>query len=419
MPRRLVLAIALLFGSACAQKPWVAAARSGSLGDLQRYVEVAADRNQFTRARAVELAEEIAEREIEVADDAEVYERIATLGPCASQVFWALKHRAKGKSDGSAAASIVLFEAGYGEGLRAVTPEKESGAWRAFAVRLATAPEQRSFVLRALIDPDVRVRRAALNALQQGPQPSDGSALIDVVRLDPEPALKQAALAVLGDSGNVAALLALREYWDEMAESTRLAFVQALHSPAARTRGGEPLLVRTMESSGSFESLVAASLVFNDVAASRGAAAAHLVRALREGSTSERLLALASLPPNHPEARFEIQKLASSGEPYLRTAALGIYLDQNIALDLVRQRLHTIAASKDADADEAARLLAAHGDVSVLPRIEKELSAPELSARLAAARLLLKLGSWNAVARALTDDHPSVRLSLACDILAK
>ena len=331
MARWLIIAVSIAFGSACAPKPWMAAARTGTLREVQRYVEVAADRNQFDHSRAVELAEALAEREIESADDPGAYDRLLALGACVSDVFWPLSHRARQNDDGAAAASIVLFEAGFTEGLRDVTTQEEDGAWRAFAVRLAAKSEERQFVYAALRDPDVRVRRAAMVVIRQNPTPTDGKELLNVARLDPDSALKDAALTALGENGDMPMLLAAYDYWGDMAESTQLALVQSLNAPPTRTRGGEPLLMRILESKDSLEGAVAASLLFNDATASRGYARARLLRALRNGSTSERLLALATLPPNDPEARFDIQTLANSNEPYLRTAALELYLKVNVS----------------------------------------------------------------------------------------
>jgi len=419
MARWLIIAVSIAFGSACAPKPWMAAARSGTLREVQRYVEVAADRNQFDHSRAVELAEAVAEREIESADDPGTYDRLLALGACVSDVFWALSHRSRQNDDGAAAASIVLFEAGFTEGLRDVTTQEEDGAWRAFAVRLAAKSEERQFVYAALRDPDVRVRRAAMVVIRQNPTPTDGKELLNVARLDPDSALKDAALTALGENGDMPMLLAAYDYWGDMAESTQLALVQSLNAPPTRTRGGEPLLMRILESKDSLEGAVAASLLFNDATASRGYARARLLRALRSGSTSGRLLALATLPPNDPEARFDIQTFANSNEPYLRTAALELYLKVNVSTELATERLRLIAASKDADAYEAARILALQGDLSAISRIERQLGAAQSSERLAAARLLLKLKRWAGVARALTDDHPAVRLALACDIMTQ
>jgi len=178
-------------------------------------------------------------------------------------------------------------------------------------------------------------------------------------------------------------------------------------------------LARVMESSDSMEGVVAASLLFHDGTAARGYAFARLLRALHEGSTSEKLVALSALPSNDLEVQKQLEQFAKSNTPFLRTAALDVQLKNPGHASAARSRLQEIAASKEADAYEAARILALQGDAAALMRVEQQVSAPSAQERLGAARLLLKKQRWAAVARALTDDHPSVRLSLACDVLAQ
>ena len=419
MFRPLILLSGLAFASACAQKPWIHAARSGSLSELQRYVEVASARKQLDRSQAIDLAQTVAEREIETADDNAVFERFASLAACASEVYWPLKHRSKGRDEGAAAAALALFEAGLTEGIPSVPSNVQSDAWRAYSIRLSLSREQRPAVYSALRDGERRVRYSALRVLQADPVPADAKELLDVARLDPDLALKQMALSALGELGDVNALTAARELWDGMVESTRLALVQAFNAFPMRTQGGVSLLARVMESSDSMEGVVAASLLFHDGTAARGYAFARLLRALHEGSTSEKLVALSALPSNDLEVQKQLEQFAKSNTPFLRTAALDVQLKNPGHASAARSRLQEIAASKEADAYEAARILALQGDAAALMRVEQQVSAPSAQERLGAARLLLKKQRWAAVARALTDDHPSVRLSLACDVLAQ
>ena len=270
MARWLIVVASIVFASGCTHKPWLTAARTGSLAELQRYVEVAADRKQLGRSQALDLAQTVAEREIERADDIAVFERITSAQACASDIYWPLKHRSKGTDDGAAAASLVLFESGLTEGIPTAPEHRDAGAWRAYAIRLAVAPGQRSEVHAALLDPDRRVRSAAMRTIQADPMESDVPVLLDVVRLEPEVSLKQSALLTLGEVGHVESLLTARDFWDDMVEATRLSFVQALNAPLARKHGSENLLLRIMESDDSMQGAVAASLLFRNGTASRG-----------------------------------------------------------------------------------------------------------------------------------------------------
>jgi hypothetical protein len=274
-------------------------------------------------------------------------------------------------------------------------------------------------VYAALIDPDPRVRRAAIGAITANPVLADGRALAEVALLDPDASLKVASLLALGDIGDLDSLLLVADTWDEMIEPSRLAYLQALHAPASRSRGGVQILTRIMESNESLPGVVAASLLCREPAPSSGYAMSRLLQAMHQGTTSERLVALASLPAGETEVQLEIRKLAVSNSLYLRVAALEAWLKAPELADDARRRLQIIAAGKDADAFEASRVLALNGNESAILRMERRLSAPLAEQRVAAARLLLKAKRWGAVARALTDDHPLVRLTIACSVLSR
>jgi len=419
MARWLILVAIIAFAPGCAPRPWISAARSGSLTDLQRYVEIAAERKQLNQARTAELAEAVAEREIATASDAMAYERIAGLRSCAADLCWPLRRRAKGADDVAAAASLVLLEAGLLEELPASASlgRTDTGAWRAFAARMAVEPGQRARVYTALVDPDRRVRHAAIEAILSSPVPGDGRNLVEVARLDPDISLRRKALLALGETGEFDSLLEAREFWDSMVEASRLAYLQALNAPLARKRGGDMILTRIMESNDSLEGAVAASLLYRQRAP--GYAASRLLHALHEGSLSEKLLALASLSPSEPDMQREVLSIAQSDSPYLRIAALELTLKAPTEAGKALNRLQAIALSKDADSFEAAKILAMRGDEASIVRVERQLSTPLAAERLAAARLLFKVKRWSAVARALADDHPDVRLATACDVLSQ
>ena len=382
---------------------------------------MAAERRQFNAGRTGELAEVVAKREIATATDAAAYDRVVGLEACASELYWPLKHRSEGDDDVAAAASLVLLETG----LRDLDEsdhshaQSASGAWRAVTARAATKPEHRSQIYAALIDSDPRVRRAAIRTIHADPMLTDGRELVEVVRLDPDMQLRQSALSSLGELGDLNSLLMVRDSWDEMTEPSRIAYLQALDAPASRIRGGAQILTRIMETEESLEGVVAASLLCREPNPSSGYAVSRLMQALRQGTLSERLLALSSLPETEPELQIEVSKLAMSDNPYLRVAALDRWLKTPSHADEARHRLQAIAESKDVDALEASQALAMKGDENSILRVEQRLGASVSGERIAVARLLLRLKRWGAVARALTDDHPAVRLAIACNVLAQ
>ena len=213
MARLLILAAIIALAPSCAPRPWVNVARTGSLTDLQRFVEVAAERRQFNHARTSELAKVVAEREIATATDAEAYDRVVGLGACASELYWPLNRRSKGDDDGAAAATLVLLEAGLRDPDEHALSfaQSTSGAWRAVSVRSTVAPDLRSRVYAALIDSDRRVRQAALRTIEESPMLADGRALVQVARLDPDGSLREAALLTLGELGDLNSLLLVKD----------------------------------------------------------------------------------------------------------------------------------------------------------------------------------------------------------------
>ena len=420
MARWLVITSIVALVQACAYKPWLNEARTGDLVNLQRYVEVASDRHQFNRSRARQLAEAVAEREIATADDHEAYRRLLRLKPCAGGLYFPLLHRSQRRDELAAAASLVLIDTGWLDGnerLRALA-ESADGAWRAVAARAANSAALRPRVYHAMLDPDLRVRSAALMTIEASPIRDDAKALLDAIRHDPDDSLRARALAALAEIGDIEALLLVREQWDTMSEQLRLAFLQALDAPWFRAQVGTELLWRTMDHDDSMLGVVAASLLLHGTGPVVQIAQGRLVRAMHHGSASEQLLALAALGGHAVEHLRDVLDLARDGSPFVRVAALEAWLRTGYDAMSARQRLATISRSKDADAAQATRTLALQGDPDALARLETLVTLPHADERMGVARLLMQLKRWDAVARLLVDDHPAVRLEVACQLLA-
>lgn len=420
MSRVVVITSLLALVQACAQRPWMSEAQTGNLPNLRHYVEVASARHRFDEADVRKLAGAVAEREIATADDRGAYDRILQLGPCVSELYWSLHRQTLHRTETGAAANLLLLDWDLLDSTPSLRLLRDAtdGAWRAVGIRATQSVSLRGEVHRALLDPDARVRRAAIMTMRADPLPDDGPWLLDVVRLDPESALRAVAVAVLGETGDAQSMLLLLDRWDAMDESLKLAFLQALDAAPMRRTIGVELLSRIMQNDDAMPGVVAASLLYNSHGVSSGLALGKLSTALRSGTMSEQLLVLATLGLREPSLRSEIVNRARDTMPFVRVAALELLI--NASRDAVndRKRLSTIALSRDADAGEANRALALLGEKRAIAYIETRLAAAHAADRLAAARLLISIGQWNAVARALTDDHPAVRLATACQVLA-
>lgn len=419
MNRRLVLSSLLLLVQACSHRPWLHEAETGGLGNLQRYVDVAAQRHQFTPGDVRQLALAIASREVATADDPGAYDRILSLRACANELYWPLHRRSLMDDELAAAASLLLVDTGLHE---AVHNEKAqlgatSGAWRAVAVRASTAADFRGSVRRALLDPDHRVRRAAVAAVQDNPLDGDGEPLLATARLDPEVSVRVAAIETLGELGDTRGLQTLRDEWGSMDEAPRLALLEAYHAPGVRRGLGTEWLNRTLQDDEDLPGVVAASLVYQFT--SSGMARARLLRALQHGTASEKLVVLGVLRANEPASRPWVVELAMTSEPYVRVQALRSSVSAGIDVSPMLRRLKTIAFSSDSDAREALRVLTSLGDPVALAVLKGRLRAPHSLERLETGSIMLQLHQWDQVAQLLVDDHPNVRTTLACRVLAQ
>jgi hypothetical protein len=261
---------------------------------LKRYVEVAADRHQFTRHRVEQLAEVVAEREIATANDTEAYQRILALTPCASSLHSPLLRQSLRHGDTAAAASMTLIDADLMEPSQRLRTHASDadGAWRAVGVRASQRPGDRAIVYRALTDP---VREAAVATIRNGPLAADAGPVLDVVRHDPQSAVRVSAMAALAETGDLQAILLARDLWDGMPEALRVAFLQALDSIPLRRTAGVELLSRIAQADDSMMGEIAASLLYKSGVHHSALAVGRLVRALHSGTSSEQLLALATL----------------------------------------------------------------------------------------------------------------------------
>jgi hypothetical protein len=405
---------------ACAERPWITEARTGSLANLKRYTEVASARHQFDEKAIERLAAAVAEREIATADDQDAYQRVLGLRPCVSELYSSLRRQSRKRNDTAAAANLLLLDAGWMDSdqrLRSFGDDTD-GAWRAVTVRASQGQSMRPRVHRALLDPDSRVRHAAIMAIRANPMTGDGGALFEVVRLDPDDSLRTFAMATLGETGDQQSMLLARDLWDAMDESLRLAFLQALALPEMSKPLGFEVLSRVMQLDDAMTGLVAASLLYRSESRFSRSALGRLVHSLHSGTSSEQLLVLATLGMREADLLPDIIRLTREGVPFVRVAALGLLIKSGRDLATCRQRLQSIGTSRDVDADEANRVLAQQGNESAIGRLEKRLTGVLASERMAAARVLVNLKRWDAVASALADDHPAVRLSTACQVLS-
>jgi hypothetical protein len=194
-----------------------------------------------------------------------------------------------------------------------------------------------------------------------------------------------------------------------------LAILGAYATKATFSAGGRDALLREAESGRGLLAVAAAGELLRVDAGYREAGVALLVRALDDGDTDERRLAILLAPVDHASVVPALRKIGD-GDPSVRVSALerlaGVPAERARALAELRKL--TKGAS-----EEANLALARSGDASVAPKFRTDLASKDELRREAAGRALLALGDWANAATLLGDGSADVRVATACSILAK
>jgi hypothetical protein len=415
--RGFVLLAALLTG--CASQGAVRAALSSDLASLKRSIKDEQASGKLDRDRAREIAEAVASREIYSEGGRGAARRIRQLRACSQPLRSALEARAERHDEGGAEAALLLLATGArrAERYAGLYVDAESGAWRAVSARASTAPERFLQRRRYFTDPDERVRRAAFEAALEAPGKLDLEPLIEAARLDPDPYSRSLAVRGIGALGGARAVRALGDLWDRADEDVRLTIIEAWRRARTYRAGGQAALLRTAEARAGLTSVAAASALLSDPT-HRGLAVTLLAQAAAEGASDEQLLALATVPL---EARVlpQLQKAAKDADATVRVAALSRLLELPASKARALEELRALAKTRGDAAAAARDALAELGDRNVAPLLVKELTASDASSRHAAGRGLLALGSFDRAATLLGDGDASVRVAMACSILAR
>jgi hypothetical protein len=391
------------------------------LPTLKRQIAESQKRRLLDRDAVEELATAVARREVRSARGDDSARRVLSLGNCASPLRVVLEHRAEEPDAIGAAAMLVLLEADLVDASPLVERFAEaSDAWRAVAARAAAAPEHAAVRRRWFLDPDERVRRAALRAANEAADPADLNGLLDAARRDPDPMSRTLAIRASGTIGGERAVLALRDRWARADSAIRIAIIDAWAQRRAFDAGGERQLTWVIESESGPEAVAAAATLLRSRSDAREVALAVLVRSIAAGTQLERRAAIHLAPIEEPSISKRIEAAAEDVDAAVRVAALGrlALLDDARRRDKAVLRLRKLAKGEGAIALEARAALATAGDVSVTDMLQKQLASRSSEERRRAAIALLELGDYARAATALGDDDPGVRASVACSVLA-
>ncbi|HWP06398.1 MAG TPA: hypothetical protein VNN72_11675 [Polyangiaceae bacterium] len=417
MPR-LSLGLLLLLVPACATIPTVDAALHHDLVTLRRSIAAEQSHGEIDRSRAGKIAQAVAAREVYSGVGPGAAARIRSLRACAPPVIDALEARSSRQDEPAAEATLVLLANGRlePEPLASRYEDADSGAWRAVAARASLTPERFLKRRHYFVDPDQRVRRAALEAALDAPSPLDKDALAEAARLDPDAQCRSLAARTLGTIGGEAGVRALMDLWEHGDADDRVTLVEALGKSAALAAGGRAELLHIAESEHGMPAIAAAGTLLRVDPESSAQAKALLARAITDGSGDEQTLAV-TLAPLDPALVQAMKKAEPAADPVLRVAILARLLQVPAERTRAFTALRTEAKGQGDSVEAAREALARAGDRSVAPRFVEALGAKEWQIRQGAGLALVSLGDYGHASMLLADDDANVRVAVACSIL--
>jgi hypothetical protein len=406
-------------GASCGGSVSVRAARECDLGSLRAAIARERNDRRLDGATVREIAKTIADRDLRRSAPAETLARIDEARGCAGAVSDSLDALAKREGDVGAAASLALLDRGGAEGDADVLLRRYGASpnplWRAVAARSAVSNEHGPARRAYYVDPDERVRLAALRAALERTDRADRSALLEAARLDPNPLAQSLATRALGAVADEELVLALRDLYARADEGLRQSIVDAWGHKEAAEAGGLRELVRVAENERGSPSIEAGWVLLRFQRAGQAAVGTNaLLRGIRDGLPRDRLLAIMDAPAAEPQVTAALGIAATSTDGSVRVAALSRLIEVRATRALALCELEVLAESGSKAAFYA---LARTGDRGARETVAKDLSSPDREARLLAARTLVDAGDLATAADLLADSDPHVRMQTACAML--
>ncbi|HEX3597226.1 MAG TPA: hypothetical protein VHU80_19090, partial [Polyangiaceae bacterium] len=246
--------------------------------------------------------------------------------------------------------------------------------------------------------------------------PSDLDAAMEAARLDPDPMCRTLATRVAGRIGGERAAIALSDLYASADDTVKIAVLDAWAMPTVLANGGRASLVQVAEAADSMASIAAAGALLRAGGDTAAIGRAVLARAIREGTSEERVTALRLAPVNDADVLAALDLATASDDPDVRVSALARSLDVPSRRAAATAKLQAAARGRDAAARQARFALAEARDPSVAPLLEQDLTVGGASYRERAAIALFYLGKPGKMAPSLADPDPSVRMAVACSL---
>jgi HEAT repeat protein len=417
----LVAALSLPLAASCAASPALRAVERGDRDALRDEIARRERAGDLSTGEAACLAHAVADRDLRGAA-AGASDVVRDLGPCARELDGALAARMQMADAAGAEAALALVDVGAVDardlGARALaTPESP---WRAVAARGLVRPEDHDARLRALGDPDPKVRRQAARAARAASDPADLGALLEAARVDPEPivrteAVRSVATLPPGDDDRVASALA--DLWTSGDEGLQEDIAIAWARPALWSAGGRERLRDAVAAQHGPGAVEAAASILRTHASDHDAAplaVALLLRSIDGGGRAVRLQAIAEAPVERPEFSAAIRRASKDDDREVRVAALARLAHDD---SQAASALEELAQPGSPVSARARFALAVAGDRRIQAWLEQDLGAEAPDERLAAAVALAALGVPSRAAPLLADASSAVRDRAACAIV--
>jgi hypothetical protein len=410
--------ILFAFVAGCTSAP-ARTALQGDLPALKAAIAQAEQRDGLGASGVKELAGAVLRRELSAAADPSVNastpaDAFPDVSACAPEIRPVLEDVAQGASEYSVPAAMALIDAGY-------SAPSSGRAAEVVAARRAIGPRAGGRRRALLLHGDAAVRRAALAAALDGAaeaEPADVAALAEAARLDPDVDARRLAIRALGHIGSSASVQALSDVYASAAPDERREIVLAWSLPASFIAGGGDELEALAQEDDEAVVLAAMALIEHPDSAALGAA--RLLHAIEGERTQQRLEAIAAAPWSDAKLREAIGAARQHTDPSTRVLALWRFVEAGAVDAAVAQQLAQLATDAVTPVGAVARAaLARAGKADVKPALRADLAARAADRRTLAALALLELKDWSGAARALGDDSPSVRRTVACQLLGE
>lgn len=410
-----VLSLSALTG--CGSSIAVQAAERGDYAGLRQRLATTKKAMDGGEARAIARA--VVKHELATAKPEDAVQRIDEVRGCLVKVDDLVAQRAKTHDAAGARAAFFLLDSGIATGDKwRDEVSSEDGAWRAVGARLLVSRGQGAKRRELFLDLDARVRRSAMYAAAEAGDAADTPLLLETVRLDPDTLARDAALRAVGRIGSRDIVLSLRDRWATGDEPLRGGIVSAWGTRAGLDAGGRDQLVWVVETTRGVPAIDAAAILMRGDGADVGIGRAGLLRAIDDGPTETRVVALNLAPLSDPAVLEGVKKASEAPDLRVKVAALSRLASVPASRAAALDALGPLAAGNGGERNAARTALAQAGDRRVVTLLEQDISAPEPGVRAWAAAQLASMKEWPSAAPALADDDPSVRTRSACSILS-